>query len=106
MKYFMQYDIKRLSWSAPIFNDGKVDSKDGAIADGGIFRSDCDVRMFGVGKVAIRVTCEKKGRFRLAIYILGDEPTYVLGSGAPPPPPASSPPQKKFLVLPGVRTTV
>jgi len=39
MKYFMQDDVKRLSWSAPIFNDGKVDSKDGAIADGGIFVS-------------------------------------------------------------------
>ncbi len=34
MKYFMQDDVKRLTWSAPIFNDGKVDSKDGAIADG------------------------------------------------------------------------
>ena len=39
MKNFMQDDVKRLSWSAPIFNDGKVDSKDGAIADGGIFVS-------------------------------------------------------------------
>ncbi len=39
MKYFMQDDGKRLSGSAPIFNDGKVDSKDGAIADGGIFVS-------------------------------------------------------------------
>ena len=39
MKYFMKDDVKRLSWSAPIFNDGKVDSKDGAIADGGIFVS-------------------------------------------------------------------
>jgi len=39
MKYFMQDDVKRPSWSAPIFNDGKVDSKDGAIADGGIFVS-------------------------------------------------------------------
>jgi hypothetical protein len=39
MKYFMQDDVKRLSWSAPIFNDGKVDSKDGAIVDGGIFVS-------------------------------------------------------------------
>jgi hypothetical protein len=39
MKYFMQDDIKRLSWSAPIFNDGKVDSKDGVIADGKIFVS-------------------------------------------------------------------
>ena len=39
MKYFMQDDIKRLSWPAPIFNNGKVDSKDGAIADGGIFVS-------------------------------------------------------------------
>ena len=39
MKYFMQDDIKRLSWSAPIFNDGKVDSYDGAIAEGGIFVS-------------------------------------------------------------------
>jgi len=39
MKYFMQDDIKRLSWSAPIFNDGKVDSKDGVIADGEIFVS-------------------------------------------------------------------
>ena len=37
MNYFMQDDIKRLSWSAPIFNDGKVDSKDGAIADNGVF---------------------------------------------------------------------
>jgi hypothetical protein len=25
MKYFMQDDIKRLTWSAPLFNDGKVD---------------------------------------------------------------------------------
>ena len=39
MKYFMQDDVKRLSWSAPIFNDGKVDSYDGAIADSGIFVS-------------------------------------------------------------------
>jgi len=39
MKYFMQDDVKRLSWSAPIFNDEKVDSYDGAIADGGIFVS-------------------------------------------------------------------
>ena len=39
MKYFMQDDVKRLSWSAPIFNDGKVDSKDGAIADSEIFVS-------------------------------------------------------------------
>ena len=40
MKYFMQdEDVKRLSWSAPIFNDVKVDSKDGAIVDGGIFVS-------------------------------------------------------------------
>ena len=39
MIYFMQDDVKRLSWSAPICNDGKVDSKDGAIADGGIFVS-------------------------------------------------------------------
>jgi len=39
MKYFMQDDVKRLSWSAPIFNDGKVDSYDGAIAEGGIFVS-------------------------------------------------------------------
>ena len=37
MKYFMQDDVKRLSWSALIFNNRKVDSKDGAIADGGIF---------------------------------------------------------------------
>ena len=47
MKYFMQDDVKRLSWSAPIFNDGEVDSKDGAIiADGRIFVSSskcCDV---------------------------------------------------------------
>ncbi len=53
MKYFIQDDVKRLSWSAPICNDGKVDSKDGAIADGGIFVSSssvCYVRMFGVGK--------------------------------------------------------
>ena len=35
MKYFMQDDVKRLSWSAPKSDDGKVDSKDGAIADGG-----------------------------------------------------------------------
>jgi hypothetical protein len=34
-----QDDVKRLSWSAPIFNDEKVDSKDGAIVDGGIFVS-------------------------------------------------------------------
>ena len=39
MKYFMQDDVKRLSWSAPIFNDGKVESYDGAIAEGGIFVS-------------------------------------------------------------------
>jgi hypothetical protein len=39
MKYFMQDDVKRLSWSAPICNDGKVDSKDGAIVEGGIFVS-------------------------------------------------------------------
>ena len=39
MKYFMQDDVKRLSWSAPICNDGKVDSKDRAIAEGGIFVS-------------------------------------------------------------------
>jgi hypothetical protein len=39
MKYFMQDDVKRLSWSAPIFNDGKVDSYDVAIAEGGIFVS-------------------------------------------------------------------
>ena len=39
MKHFMQDDVKRLSWSAPIFNDGKVDSYDGAIAEGGIFVS-------------------------------------------------------------------
>ena len=39
MKYFIQDDVKRLSWSAPIFNDGKVDSYDGAIADSGIFVS-------------------------------------------------------------------
>ena len=39
MKYFMQDDVKRLSWSAPIFNNGKVDSNDGEIADGGIFVS-------------------------------------------------------------------
>jgi hypothetical protein len=57
MKYFMQDDVKRLSWSAPIFNDGKVDSKDGAIADSGIFVSSskclcCDVRMFSVCKVS------------------------------------------------------
>jgi hypothetical protein len=51
MKYFMQDDIKRLSWSAPICNDGKVDSKDGAIAEGGIFVSSSKCRMFGVGKV-------------------------------------------------------
>ncbi len=47
MKYFMQDDVKRLSWSAPIFNDGKVDSYDGAIAEGGIVVSlsmFCDVR--------------------------------------------------------------
>ncbi len=47
MKYFMQDDVKRQSWSAPIFNDGEVDSKDGAIiADGRIFVSSskcCDV---------------------------------------------------------------
>jgi hypothetical protein len=34
MEYFMQDDVKRLSWSAPICNDGKVESKDGAIAEG------------------------------------------------------------------------
>ena len=28
MQYFMQDDTKRLSWSAPLFNDGKVDSYD------------------------------------------------------------------------------
>ena len=39
MKYFMQDDVKRLSWSATVFNDVKVDSKDRAIADGGIFVS-------------------------------------------------------------------
>ena len=39
MKYFIQDDVKRLSWSAPIFNDGKVESYDGAIAKGGIFVS-------------------------------------------------------------------
>jgi hypothetical protein len=39
MKYFMQNDVKRLSSSAPIFNNGKVDSNDGAIAGGGIFVS-------------------------------------------------------------------
>ncbi len=39
MKYFMQDDVKRLSWSEPIFNDGKVDSYDGAIADSRIFVS-------------------------------------------------------------------
>ena len=39
MKYFMQDDVKRLSWSAPILNDGKVDSNDGTIVDGGIFVS-------------------------------------------------------------------
>ena len=39
MQYFMQDDTKRLLWSAPLFNDGKVDSYDGAIAEGGIFVS-------------------------------------------------------------------
>ena len=39
MKYFMQDDVKRLSWSAPVLNDGKVDSNDGTIVDGGIFVS-------------------------------------------------------------------
>ena len=39
MKYFMQDDVKRLFWSAPIFNDGKVDSYDGAISEGRIFVS-------------------------------------------------------------------
>ncbi len=39
VKYFMQDDVKRQSRSAPIFNNGKVDSNDGAIADGGIFVS-------------------------------------------------------------------
>ncbi len=39
MQYFMQDDVKRLSWSALLFNDGKVDSYDGAITDGGIFVS-------------------------------------------------------------------
>ncbi len=39
MKYVMQNDVKRLSWSASIFNDGKVDSNDGAITDSGIFVS-------------------------------------------------------------------
>jgi hypothetical protein len=39
MKYFMLDDAKRLSWSAPIFNDGKVDSKDGAIVEGVLFVS-------------------------------------------------------------------
>ncbi len=54
MKSFMQDDVKRLSWSAPICNNGKVDSKDGAIADGDSChrRSVCDVRMFGVGKTS------------------------------------------------------
>ena len=28
MQYFMQEKTKRLSWSAPLFNDGKVDSYD------------------------------------------------------------------------------
>ena len=28
MQYFMQDDTKRLLWSAPLFNDGKVDSYD------------------------------------------------------------------------------
>ncbi len=32
MQYFMQDDTKRLSWLAPLFNDGKVDSY-GEIAD-------------------------------------------------------------------------
>jgi hypothetical protein len=64
MKYFMQDDVKRLSWSAPICNDGKVDSKDGAIADGGIFVSSssvCYVRMFGVGKSSDYSNLVKKG---------------------------------------------
>ena len=39
MKYFMQDDVKRLSWSAPIFNNGEVDLYDGTIADSGIFVS-------------------------------------------------------------------
>jgi hypothetical protein len=26
MQYFMKNDTKRLSWSVPLFNDGKVDS--------------------------------------------------------------------------------
>jgi hypothetical protein len=39
MKYFMQDDVKRLSWSGTKIKDGKADSKDGAIADGGIFVS-------------------------------------------------------------------
>jgi hypothetical protein len=43
MKYFMLDDVKRLSWSAPLFNNGKVDSYDGAKADvGGKFVSSCD----------------------------------------------------------------
>ncbi len=29
MKYFMQDDVKRLSWVAPLFNDGNVDSYEG-----------------------------------------------------------------------------
>jgi hypothetical protein len=59
MKYFIQDDVKRLSWSAPIFNDGKVESYDGAIRKAEYSchrRNVCDVRMFGAGKVAIRVT--------------------------------------------------
>ncbi len=39
MTTMMQDDVKRLSWSAPIFNDGKVDLYDGAIEEGGIFVS-------------------------------------------------------------------
>ena len=39
MKYFMQDDMKRLSWLASLFNDGKVESYDGTNADGGIFVS-------------------------------------------------------------------
>jgi hypothetical protein len=39
----MQDDAKRLSWSAPQFNDGKVDSYDGAKANvGGKFVSSCN----------------------------------------------------------------
>ena len=29
MKYFMQDDVKRLSWAAPLFNDGNNDSYEG-----------------------------------------------------------------------------